>query len=271
MRNPIFFIPIALLAACTSPYPLPVKVPTPELVSQELFRNDTAASILHYRKVWTDKYESLIRQDYGTSDLGYAGTLTALVAGVSGAVTTAWIGGGIAAATAIIPQRYQYLVQIENYRVAAHAVDCMYNKFITQEIPETFLDSKMVDILLPQDINQMMLKYKNDIGNAAYQYVQDVVYSLTIKQAAVKLLTPDTTQLKTALNAQNASQDAVKKNSEIINEKINGALRQGNTPGVYAIDDEEKRRIKALVSSVYQEKAKVVIEGMKECKAEVSG
>lgn len=51
---------------------------------------------LVYRELWRGKYISLYQQTYGYNEVGFLGTLVAVISAASGSVTTAMYSGGIA-------------------------------------------------------------------------------------------------------------------------------------------------------------------------------
>lgn len=212
-----------LLSGCTSIYPLPVVKPSQydvnKLLISEQCVNDSnkcpdnkednsqnkeqivarknkapvvpqtyqemLSFALAYRNVWHEKYLKLTSQNYGTSEIGFLGTLTALIAGVSGATTTAWIGGGVAAGTALLPERYQYSVQMFNYKSAADAAQCIYSAL-------EILDTATAEYILEAN-------FAREIGQYEYRKMQDVIYALENKQASVTLMTPDLTSFQNIL------------------------------------------------------------------------
>ncbi|WP_315707853.1 hypothetical protein [Brenneria uluponensis] len=178
-----------LITGCVSPYPVPVTEPSSEEINNVLnedineYQKMTTLAIL-YRDVWSNKSFGLVTQSNAFSELGFIGTVTALVAGVNGATTTAWAGGGVAAGSSILPQRYQYSAQAMNYRSAAEAANCIYDVVVK---------------------NGEFLRASNNINlfpgllEEEKRYLGDITYELKKKQSDVKLLTPDLDTLKKAL------------------------------------------------------------------------
>lgn len=215
MKRKLFFSFLLTVGGCSNYYPLPVAKPSQYDVEKQLQLNKCAKDsnqcassnntnsdrqdlvkqkimpeipqtytnmlsfALAYRDVWHEKYLKLVSQTYVTSEIGFLGTLTALIAGVNGATTTAWVGGGVAAGTVLVPERYQYSVQIYNYKSAAETAQCIYSAL-------ELLDVKAVEYM--SDTN-----FAREIGQYEYRKMQDVTYALENKQAAVSLMTPDLT------------------------------------------------------------------------------
>ncbi|ENK7128538.1 hypothetical protein AB3Y61_004162 [Serratia marcescens] len=101
MNNPLASLSLAwMLSGCTSPYPIPVEQPRPAPwpVSAEKYpKIDNIKKIaLVYRNLWREKYISLYQQTYGYNEVGFLGTLVAVISAASGSVTTAMYSGGIA-------------------------------------------------------------------------------------------------------------------------------------------------------------------------------
>ncbi|WP_313681855.1 hypothetical protein [Pantoea sp.] len=198
---------LIIIVGCTSPWPLPIAKPTaldyynqagisatknngddtskednlkktnksdppvPKSYNESLFLASA------YRQVWHQKEMDLAKQTYALSDIGVLGLITGLIAGVNGAITTAWIGGGVAAGSRLVPEHYQYNVQRKNYRQAAEAANCVV-------VTLNNVDSGIRTVL--DDTN-----FREIQGMFVANTLREISYLLETKQSQVELIAPD--------------------------------------------------------------------------------
>ncbi|HCR3023991.1 TPA: hypothetical protein ON323_003073 [Serratia marcescens] len=199
MNNLLASLSLAwMISGCTSPYPIPVETPRPApwpVEEEKKPKIDNIKKIaLVYRNLWREKYISLYQQIYGYNEVGFFGTLVAVISAASGSVTTAMYSGGIAAGANIFPGHYNYATQIYNYKTAAASANCMYEAI-------NLLDQ---DITLIINANKA---YYTDIGNYLYQNLEDLAYELEVRQAGVELITPNLDALAEAIKKEQQNKE----------------------------------------------------------------
>ncbi|MBH3281667.1 hypothetical protein I5N59_13020 [Serratia marcescens] len=194
MNNPLASLSLAwMLSGCTSPYPISVEKPRPapwSVAAEKKPKIDNIKKIaLVYRELWRGKYISLYRKTYGYNEVGFLGTLVAVISAASGSVTTAMYSGGIAVGDNIFSGHYNYAAQIYNYKTAAASANYMYEVI-------NLLDQGVVLII---DNNKA---YYTDVGNYLYQNLGDLAYELEIRLAGVELITPNLDALAEAIKKE---------------------------------------------------------------------
>jgi hypothetical protein len=202
-----------LALSCTSPYP----TSTPNFKSlnnkMDLYLKPSNYSysqvvslIRETNADLSDKMDKLSIQKNSLGDVGALGTLTAVIAAASGAVTSALFGGGVALGSGAVSQRYNYDTQLLNYQVTKEKINCIYRSV-------TELTASQYNIIIDDNsksrrIPSALLPYSNGVLN-------DLIFELQTQQAAVTLLTPDLTALTSLLDKKKKAGHPVVKESKV--------------------------------------------------------
>lgn len=129
MRTIVAFVCLTSVS-CTSPYPN--AIPEMNYVSSldcsnkktasqciNTAKNDyekMATEVKRYEMQLREKEQQLATQKYLLSDTSAAGAVTSVIAAASGALTTALYAGGTSVVGGAASQRYNYDIQLLNYR-----------------------------------------------------------------------------------------------------------------------------------------------------------
>ncbi|EMW0871528.1 hypothetical protein AAEK27_004626 [Klebsiella quasipneumoniae] len=232
----LFSPSLCLLAvSCTSPYP----TSTPDFksltISKDLYlksSNPSYAQVVELIRTTgndvSDKMVKLSNQKNILGDVGMLGSITAVIAAASGAVTTALYGGGVALGSGAASQRYNYDIQLLNYQVTKEKINCMYRSV-------TELTASQYNIIIDDNsknhrIALALLPYTHGILN-------DLIFELQTQQAAVTLVTPDLTALTSLLDKKRKADQPVIKGSNggksVYLSKITGAKGTKGYPSEY--------------------------------------
>lgn len=215
--GPVVALTIALLAlgGCTAMRPLPVNEPKADAApdpkkgglppARDL--EEAKRSLKVYADHYQDEADGLRKNGYVANDVTYFGgalaVLGALVKSPETAIGGALLGGG----GTVAAQRYQYVVQAQNYEKASEAMYCIYGALYNKTVA------------LPVDI-------VNDAIN-------QVRRKLRKQQASVELSSPSLSQLEEALKKQLAAKSTVAK-ADDLTAKANVQKALADNPAISA-------------------------------------
>lgn len=155
-----------------------------------------AAEVKRYEMQLREKEQKLATQKYVLSDLSAAGAVTSVIAAASGALTTALYAGGTSVVGGVAGQRYNYDIQMLNYRTTRQKLNCIYRSMmdITSEQMQVAISKEPVP-----SVAALIKPYLNSV-------ISDLEFQLQSEQAAVSLVAPDVTAIAETLNQQRAAQ-----------------------------------------------------------------
>ncbi len=195
--------------SCTSPYPSAIPEPVfhgsiscdpkknkSECINEGKSEYEKAANnVKIYEMQLGEKEQQLANQKYTLSDTSAAGAVTSVIAAASGALTTALYAGGVSVVGGVAGQRYNYDIQLLNYRTTRQKLNCIYRSMmdISSEQMRTAI-SKEPD----PSVVQLIQPYLNSV-------MSDLVFELQSEQAAVSLVVPNVTAIADTLNQQLAA------------------------------------------------------------------
>lgn len=195
--------------SCTSPYPS--AIPEMNYVSSlDCSHNKTAAQCINtatnvyehmatevkrYEMQLWEKEQLLATQKYILSDTSAAGAVTSVIAAASGALTTALYAGGTSVVGGAVGQRYNYDIQLLNYRTSRQKLNCIYRSMM--DITSDQMDVAMSTVPSPS-VSALIQPYLNSL-------MSDLVFELQSEQAAISLVAPDVTAIADTLNQQKAA------------------------------------------------------------------
>jgi hypothetical protein len=140
MKIFLTFIAIVVLTGCSSFNPLPISEPpakdssdvrtVPDYQKGGLLPATTPQEVKNNIKIYADWYMErsleLRGYEYKTSDTGLVGGIIGVLGGIAKSPEAALAGGLLASGASMTSQRYQFLVQAQNYEKASDALYCMY-------------------------------------------------------------------------------------------------------------------------------------------------
>ncbi len=132
---------VAMLSGWASFYPLPVNEPKaldengqrvkPDYQRGGLLPATNIQQAIENTKTYGDAYleysDKLCRNEYVSSDTALIGGVLGVVGVIAKSTETAISGAVLASGASIVSERYQFLVQAENYEKASGAMYCMYS------------------------------------------------------------------------------------------------------------------------------------------------
>lgn len=199
--------------SCTSPYPN--AIPEMNYVSSLDCSNKKTASqcvntakntyehiateVKRYEMQLWEKEQQLATQKYVLSDTSAAGAVTSVIAAASGALTTALYAGGVSVIGGVAGQRYNYDIQLLNYRTTRQKLNCIYRSMM--DITSDQMDVATSTVPVPS-VSQLIQPYINSV-------MSDLVFELQSEQASVSLVTPDVSAIAETLNQQKAAQSSI--------------------------------------------------------------
>jgi hypothetical protein len=197
--------------SCTSPYPNAIpemnyissldcsnKLPAAECLN--IGKNPyerMATEVKRYEMQLWEKEQQLATQKYVLSDTSAAGAVTSVIAAASGALTTALYAGGVSVVGGVAGQRYNYDLQLLNYRTSRQKLNCIYRSMmdITSDQMNVAISTKP-----NPSVTTLIQPYLNSV-------MSDLMFELQSEQAAVSLVAPDVTAIAETLNNQKAAKD----------------------------------------------------------------
>ncbi len=212
MRTIVAFVCLTSVS-CTSPYPN--AIPEMNYVSSldcsnkktasqciNTAKNDyekMATEVKRYEMQLREKEQQLATQKYLLSDTSAAGAVTSVIAAASGALTTALYAGGTSVVGGAASQRYNYDIQLLNYRSTRKKLNCIYRSMMD-------ITSDQMDIAISTDPNPLVSGLIQPYLNSV---MSDLEFELQSEQAAVSLVAPDVTEIAETLNQQKAAQSSL--------------------------------------------------------------
>lgn len=231
--------------SCTSPYPSAIPEPVfhgsiscdpkknkSECINEGKSEYEKAANYVKiYEMQLGEKEKQLATQKYALSDTSATGAVTSVIAVASGALTTALYAGGILVVGGAAGQRYNYDVQLLNYRTTRQKLNCIYRSMTditTQQLAVAINDSNNPSVI------GVLKPYLNSVTS-------DLIFELESEQAAVNLVAPDLTSIAATVNER----DSAKKHLE--SPQLN--LAASNPDAVLALAELIRNNIKMCKSS----------------------
>lgn len=210
----ILLIASIVATSCVSPYPNSTPKPKDIIITKSNNYYTLASSIKEYENQLSTHSSSLQSQKYAASDIAFLGTVVSVIAAASGALTTALYSGGVGVGGSMVSQRYNYDVQISNYRAAIMKLNCMYRSML--QLPADELKWMEEDTTgIPMQILQ---PYVSSV-------ISDIHFELDKKQSEVELTAPDLTSLAGLIDNYN------KARKDVLNGKTRGmVVASGEVP-----------------------------------------
>lgn len=227
--------------SCTSPYPN--AIPEPENDDSIRVEYDKYTSIADnkylmaanqikiYELQLRQKEQRLATQKYSLSDISAAGALTSVIAAASGALSTALYAGGISVVGGAVSQRYNYDVQLLNYRTTRQKLNCIYRSM-------TDISTQQLAIAIDDKNNPSVIGILKPYLNSI---ISDILFELESEQAAVNLIVPDINSITEAFKER----DSAKKHLESYQPGVFGS----NTNSVLDLAELIRTNIKMCKSS----------------------
>ena len=144
-----------------------------------------------------EKEQRLANQKYALSDTSAAGAVTSVIAAASGALTTALYAGGVSVVGGAAGQRYNYDVQLLNYRTTRQKLNCVYRSMTditTQQMAVAMNDSNSPSVI------GVLKPYLNSV-------ISDLTFELESEQAAVNLVAPDLASIAATIKERDSAKD----------------------------------------------------------------
>ncbi|WP_157050639.1 hypothetical protein [Herbaspirillum rhizosphaerae] len=219
---------IFILSGCQNLRPLPVREPTPTVdvidpqtlhVTKVRREPDglqggliPAKDLLEAKKnvkIYSDFYNQafveLKQSSYSIDDTTFLGGLLGVIGGVAKSVETAATGGVIAAGGSVVSSRYSLEVQAANYRSAYTAMRCMWRK---------------ISVVSDSEVKGA------EVAAATNELIDSIREKLRDLQADIKLVSPDLSNLKNALEQYRSAPTFVRSGAM---EFTSGTSEVGNT------------------------------------------
>lgn len=229
--------------SCTSPYPSavpepivhgPINCDLNKYVCEKYGENEylrAANYIKEYEGQLRDKENQLATQKYALSDTSATGAVTSVIAAASGALTTALYAGGVSVVGGAVGQRYNYDIQLLNYRTTRQKINCIYRSMTditTQQLAVAMNDKNNPSVI------GVLKPYLNSVTS-------DLIFELESEQAAVNLVAPDLSSIAATMNER----DSAKKRLE----SPQLQLADGKPDAVLALAELIRTNIKMCKSS----------------------
>ncbi|GKV75842.1 hypothetical protein PEC106568_10160 [Pectobacterium carotovorum subsp. carotovorum] len=196
--------------SCTSPYPnsipdikyidsLKCETNNNRTQCQKTVKNVyeiAADEVKNNEKLLRDKEQQLATQKYALSDTSAAGAVTSVIAAASGTLTTALYAGGVSVVGGVAGQRYNYDLQLLNYRTTRQKFNCIYRAMMD-------LPTNQLQIAISTTPSPSVTELIRPSLNSA---MSELMFELQSQQAAVSLVAPDITAIAETLKQQRAAQ-----------------------------------------------------------------
>lgn len=204
---------IILMSGCVNRYPIPVQEPsaggedsngnfiraTPDYKRGGLVPPTNIKEARDDMKIYGDAYQSyaddLRRGNYITDDLGLLGAVTGVVGGLTNSVNTVVAGAVLGTGAPMISERYNVLIQANNYDHASSAMYCMYSKIYSN-------------------------RHGNHIDHLdAKEWIDEIRRKLRKAQSEVNLVKVSFDDLRDSIKATYDAAKELKKQEKAVNEK----------------------------------------------------
>ncbi|MCA1179735.1 MULTISPECIES: hypothetical protein [unclassified Pantoea] len=193
--------------SCTSPYPNAIPEPENDDSIKIEYNKYTSKSdnkymmaanqVKIYELQLRQKEQKLATQKYSLNDISAVGAVTSVIAAASGALTTALYAGGVSVVGGAAGQRYNYDVQLLNYRTTRQKLNCIYRSMTditTQQLAVAMNDNNAPSVI------GVLKPYLNSVTS-------DLIFELESEQAAVNLVAPDLNSIAATVNERNSAKN----------------------------------------------------------------